>query len=471
MSEIPDVEQLLADWLPLQRWFVDPDRPILGLRLLAETAIGQTNRVVHHVVAVDQAGAGGSTTTVYQVPLAVRDEPFDRLEHVRVGTVESEQGLRHVYDALFDKVAAGRLLERLAAGADLGGLEFHPLPGAEIPVGEPSLALPGEQRSTSLAFGDQALLKVFRRLVPGTNPDVELHAALTDAACPYVAPLLGWFDGRWRDPSTGDEVSGSLAMLRRFFVTATDGWRLAVASLHDLLAEADLRADEVGGDFAAEASRLGQATAAVHAALAASLGSAAWTSEDRAQAAAALRQRLAEASAVTAVLDGAAPELDQLADALTADVEPVSAQRLHGDYHLGQVMRTALGWRLLDFEGDPGRPLAERTRPAPPAVDVAGMLFSLAYAAHTIADEDFPGDAQRAYRAQEWASRNRAAFCAGYAAEQGSDPREQPTLLRAAEAEIALRQVVLEARHRPHRVPVPVAILNRLADPTTPPGG
>jgi maltokinase len=134
-------------------------------------------------------------------------------------------------------------------------------------------------------------------------------------------------------------------------------------------------------------------------------------------------------------------------------------------------MRTALGWRLLDFEGDPGRPLAERTRREPVEDDIAGMLFSLHYAALTVAVEDYPSDQQRRYRAIEWAARNRAAFCDGYAAAGGSDPRAHPVLLDSAEAAVALAQVVLEARRRPHRLPVPLAALDRLAGPTTPPGG
>jgi maltokinase len=129
------------------------------------------------------------------------------------------------------------------------------------------------------------------------------------------------------------------------------------------------------------------------------------------------------------------------------------AQRIHGDLHLGQVLRAERRWHVIDFEGEPARPLPERRRAQSPVRDVAGMLRSFDYAAH----------ARRPWR-PEWALRCREAYCAGYAAEAGWDPRAEPELLRAYETDRAVYEVLYEARHRPGWLPVPMAAIARLAE-------
>jgi maltokinase len=165
----------------------------------------------------------------------------------------------------------------------------------------------------------------------------------------------------------------------------------------------------------------------------------------------------------------AAPELAPYAEAVHASYdevgrlsEPVPLQRIHGDYHLGQVMRVDSGWVLLDFEGEPARPLAERTVLMSPLRDVAGMLRSFDYAARSLLADRQTAPTLNA-RAHEWVERNRAAFCAGYESGGGRDPREQAVLLRAFELDKAVYEVVYEARHRPGWLSIPLGAVARLA--------
>ena len=152
--------------------------------VVAVTAVGDETGVAD--------GSTGADTDVYQVPVSLRHEPDDRLLHAQIGEVDGRLAL----DAPHDKDATALLLQGFADGGP-EGLEFHTEPGAELPLGEPSIVLSAEQSNTSLVYGEAAILKVFRRLSPGLNPDIEIHDALTRAGCPYVAELIGWVDGRW----------------------------------------------------------------------------------------------------------------------------------------------------------------------------------------------------------------------------------------------------------------------------------
>jgi maltokinase len=316
-----------------------------------------------------------------------------------------------------------------------------------------------EQSNTSVVFGEAYILKLFRRVQPGTNPDLEVTRALAEAGSPHIAAPLGWIEGTVAGEPT------TLAMLQEFQSSSSEGWAMATASVRDLFAEADLHADEVGGDFAAESERLGAATAEVHALMAQVLPSQTVGPDDAKATAAQLVRRMEAAIGVVADLAPYEQALREVYAQVAERTEPVHVQRVHGDYHLGQVLRTQTGWVLLDFEGEPARPLAERTALMSPLRDVAGMLRSYDYAArHLLAERGSmgAGDQQLAYRAAEWAERNREAFCDGYAQAAGSDPRDETLLLRAFELDKAVYEVVYEARNRPSWLSVPLSSIARL---------
>jgi maltokinase len=462
-----ELGQLLEAWLPAQRWFAGKGRT---LRVRGLDRLGTlTEEPYPSAVWLIRVGYADGGSELYQVPLVTRPEPVDSLTHVLVGMTDAN-GRPRVwwYDGLHDKEVTGAWLRHIGANREDGALSFRRGPGVEsLPVGTNSLVMTAEQSNTSLVFGDAAILKVFRKVAPGVNPDIEVHEALgkLPGGARHIARLLGYVSARW-DGGHGRPVEGSLAMLQEFFRTATDGWDLAKISVRDLYAEADLHPDEVGGDFAGEAHRLGVATAEIHQDLARALPTATLDRDDVAGLAEAMRGRLEGAVASVPELADFAPRLRGIYDALEKHEAGVPVQRIHGDYHLGQVLRTSRRWVVLDFEGEPAKPLSERVALDSPLRDIAGMVRSFEYAArHLLADH--PHEPQLARRADEWAARNGAAFCVGYAEVTGHDPREDGLLLRAYEADKAVYEAVYEARNRPSWVAIPLASLARLTEGAT----
>jgi maltokinase len=374
-----------------------------------------------------------------------------RLEHAVIGT----DGKRILYDAAHDSELTHVLMQMLAGAEDENGLRCRHLPGTELETDLTSIVMGAEQSNTSIVFGDLYILKLFRKVAKGLNPDLEITRALHEAGSTAVVPPLAWLE------TDLDGEPTTLGMMQPFLRGASEGWALAVTSVRDLYAEADLHADEVGGDFAGESERLGATTAEVHALLARVLPSRLADEAENAATAKQMHERLDAAVAVV-------PELAPYADGLRAAYDAVAAlpggvpvQRIHGDLHLGQALRVDDGWKIIDFEGEPARPLSERTALMSPLRDVAGMLRSFDYAAqHLLAEQ--PSSHGLAYRANEWAERNRDAFCDGYARACGRDPREDTVLLRAMELDKAVYEVVYEARNRPSWLPIPLGSIERL---------
>src|SRR5215471_12284263 len=173
--------ETLAAWLPAQRWFAGKGTPITGLAVAEQTTLVAGDPGLRHlIVAVTQA----TGTDSYQLFLGLRADLPNWLEHVRIGPADGDL---IGYDGLHDPSLAAVLLEAMAAGTSIGPLRFAHRPGAQIDTGLESLVLTAEQSNTSLLFGEDAILKVFRRLSPGPNPDLEVPDALARLGSPHVA--------------------------------------------------------------------------------------------------------------------------------------------------------------------------------------------------------------------------------------------------------------------------------------------
>ncbi|MFD4972072.1 maltokinase [Streptomyces sp. NPDC058424] len=447
---LASLDPLLREWLPRQRWFAGKGRPVTGFSLVAATELLPGDRklgLYHLLVRAHQPlapvhGAVPHPGDCYQLLIGVREALPPRLAPALIGHVhEGPLAGRTVYDALYDPRPAEVILEALRTRARIGGLRFERRD--EIRPDLVPRVVTAEQSNSSVVYGDTFILKLLRRVVPGVNPDLELPLALAEEGCSRVPPPTAWMTAEL------DGESYVLGVLQPFVQGASDGWELALRELAK------------GEDFSAEARALGRATAEVHTALARALPTVTLGHIQLEILVNGMTERLESAAQAVPALgpyvSGLRSAFEALAD-LAAEGHIWTAQRIHGDLHLGQCLRSPSGqWWLIDFEGEPAKPLAERRMAQPVVRDVAGMLRSFDYAAHSAGGPPTP----------EWAEACRAAYCTGYAEVSGSDPRTDPVLLRAYETDKAIYEVLYEARHRPDWLPVPMSAVHRLAAPDT----
>jgi trehalose synthase-fused probable maltokinase len=423
------------EWLAAQRWYRAKTRTLAGVELFDAAKIDGSPGWLLVLEAAEAAGGHAR----YLVPVTLDGdqfrEPWDD-------------------DGVWRALAALMLDGGEVAGAR-GRFLFTPtevaselLPGGAAALASlPERRLGVQQSNTSVALGEALMLKVYRLVEPGSNPEVEVNAFLTDVGFRDAPALAG---------SATYELDGdthSAAMLQQLVHSEGDGWSWM---LHRLAARPDGPDEAIRG-----VAQIGRLTAGMHAALA-SRPSAGFPSRPATRdelsgwgSAAELQLR-----AALNLLDAAnRPRLAALAPRIKAGLAAIKearaarVSRIHGDYHLGQVLRTQGAFTVIDFEGEPARTLAERRAPASPLRDLAGMLRSLDYAAHTAIAE-----ARAPSQGGDWLAAARAAFLEGY----GGVVRDEAQLLAAFELEKACYEVVYEANNRPDWTWLPLGALERL---------
>ena len=427
---------LLRAWLPARRWFpakgARPHVALAGTFAFPDDPDGTRVRVA--LVRVRARGVDA----VLQVPLAFGPGPGDVIGALDGVTVRDGAG-----DPVF--------LRSWLAAADG--------PGTDGPHVDPAGArvLTGEQSNTSVvlpaAGGGRpvAILKVLRTVADGQNPDVDVPRRLVEVGWDGVPAPLGWLVGRWPTPDGGETrppQQGYLGVMSAFVPDAEDGFELACRHARDSLA------------FDDDAALLGALVADMHAALVRGFGTVP-SAEGTALVAGLVGERFTWAAAQVPTLERYGAGVARVLDELHATPGVPARQRVHGDLHLGQVLRSGCRWYVTDFEGEPLAPLAERTRPDFAVRDVAGLLRSFDYAA---AVGGLRGDA-----ATGWSGTARRAAlraydeAAGTTLADGTGPAG--CLLRALELDKALYEAVYEQRNRPDWLPIPLAGLDRLVAP------
>ena len=465
MEEWPSaLDQWLPSYLVAQRWFAGADSPPVDQVRVEKAATlwkdDDSGRALWHLLVsvggntdsgnTDSGSTGAGSTgdpAWYQLLLGMRPsgETADFLhthEHAVLGSTDDA----YYYDATLDTELARILLEVISGGEQRA---------------DRARPTSSEQSNTSIVFDDRVILKVFRQLRAGRNPDVEVSTALDGAGFAHVAkPLLAW-----------REEPFVLAFGQEFLAGGSEGWALALTSLRSLLnsSDADVPADS-GGDFAYEAERLGRVSAELHLAMHEVFGPARADEARRGweTLVQGLPGRLITAARTVEkdLLGPAGPLLERLRS--VSDPGPVF--RVHGDYHLGQVMRTDRGWYVLDFEGEPDKPVAERIAPASPLKDVSGMLRSFHYASRfALIERALAEWGQVESSARAWEAHNRQAFLDGYHGHPEisallPDPANAPAVMTGYELDKALYELEYELAHRPEWVSIPLDALENLVE-------
>jgi trehalose synthase-fused probable maltokinase len=445
-------EDELREFVLAQRWFGSKSREVAHFRLL-ET-IPLTEQPLG--IAVLEVEFLPGTHELYQLPIGARPEG-----EWTEGVIAVNEGMA-IYDAMSDEDMVRQLVHLIAENTDIatgqGVAEFRSLgPGLrEVGTVRPMGA---EQSNSSVVLDERLVLKAYRRLGAGPNPELEILRFLTERDFPHIAALRGWYT------HSGRLIDATLGIVQEFLVGATDGWDLALADL-----------GEDPARFIARARALGEVTGRLHTVLGSENQDPAFSPEETSAEALGLLTATVDEeidsvfvglpdSDELSPIRGRAEEVREKLRTLTNVGSAGRVIRHHGDFHLGQVMHTDDGgWTVLDFEGEPARTLVERRRKRSPLRDVAGMLRSFAYAA--TASELLHGTGAPA----GWEDEVRAAYLDGYLHETDTSllpPGRAAVerLLAVFELEKAVYELRYELDNRPDWVKIPVAGIARLLDP------
>lgn len=449
-------EQPLNDWIVAQRWFASKTREVSHIDVVDAVALRTETPLL--VLCLVEARFPAGTHETYQVPLGLRPASEGWADRV---IAETEGWV--VYDALSDPAHGRELLHRMRSNSELqsGQDEFifrwAESAGAGLggtvdvrPVGV-------EQSNSSIVFGDDLILKAFRRVEPGVNPELELLRFLSAREFPHIAPLAGWYEVE------GRLIDATLGILQEYLADGEDGWELALD---------ELQRDPEG--LLERLHDLGTVVGQMHTALGSDAGNPAFApDEPSAEALSILTADVDEQiervfldlpdNEAVAPIAGRGQDVRERLAALSSVGSGGRVIRTHGDLHLGQTMLTGRGWVILDFEGEPARPLPERRLKRSPLRDVAGMLRSFSYAtagSRLLRDHEAPED---------WEQRARERFLEGYHAAVDRNllpPGQQATeqLLSVFELEKAVYELRYELNNRPDWVSIPVAGILRLLE-------
>jgi maltokinase len=427
----------LIEYVTEQRWYGSKSRTVSHSEVLETVTLREGSP--EYALALVEIRFDTGAREIYQLLLAAED---DKLE----------------LDGLQDSALARELVHAIRGGLTLQGqegvVEFRTVAGF-AGLGREMLearSVGAEQSNTSIVFDDELILKAFRRLEPGINPELEMLRFLTEHGFANIAALGGWY------AYSGGPTAATLGILQEFVQGGRDGWELGLEEV-----------DGAPDDFLTRLRRLGEVTGEMHTVLGSEPNDSAFCPETPSVEALGLLTAtvdeeiervflvLPEDNERVAPIVGRGEEVREQLRTLTHAGSPGKAIRTHGDYHLGQTMWAGDDWVILDFEGEPARSLAERRRKRSPLRDVAGMLRSFAYLAIA------------AGGAHEWEEHARAAFLEGYLATVDSTllPVGQAAfdrILAVYELEKAVYELRYELDNRPEWVSIPVAGILRLID-------
>jgi trehalose synthase-fused probable maltokinase len=455
--DIPQVldDQGLREWIAVQRWYASKSRAITGIEIVENVVLREEPLLL---LALAQTRFATGTHELYQLLLTLRPDSAERGDRAVIANVDGCE----VRDALADPSQATELLVRIRSGDEIettgGCFSFHCAdPSLEVPEDVPVRLMGVEQSNSSIVFDERLVLKAFRKLEPGVNPELEMLRFLTRHEFPNIAPLKGWYEYE------GHALSSTLGVVQEFLPDAVEGWELA---LEEIPTEPESFLERLGS--------LGGVTAQMHNVLASDAGDPAFSPEEPSHEALSL---------LTATVD---EDIERIFVRLPDDerVAPIAGRgqdvrerlaaraqigvggrviRTHGDYHLGQTLRTPERWVILDFEGEPARPLPERRQKRSALRDVAGMLRSFAYVASAVriqrgqaAPPDFERHARDRFLEQYFATIDATLLPPGEAAISN--------LLSIYELEKAIYELQYELNHRPDWVAIPVAGIVRLLE-------
>ena len=455
--------QQIAERLPEQRWFGWKDRAINSVEVIDYGVVDEGDPPL--VLAIVRVNFDGGDA-LFQLPLLVEEDGSTR------DAFEDIDRLRFFGACL----AHGASVKGTHGTFRFTGPGLDPLspPGAIS-----SRTLGAEQTNTSLVLDETMIVKLFRRVDTGHNPDLELTRVLTEHGFNHTPPHLGElvYEGTIGE----QEVQIDLCVAQQFLSDSIEGWSETLKRLHqlyDAIEDQDVAEDmrflieERAGDLLNLIQDLGEVTASLHVTLSreeldpeiAPEPIEPHDLEEWSQSALSALQTLLD-DGVTELQD-IAPQIEERIGSLAEVTEPGLKTRAHADYHLGQVLLTGRGWMILDFEGEPARTLEERRAKTSPLRDVAGMLRSFNYAATAALFERAEADSEEWKRLEPWAETweelARERFVHGYLTRSHEGrfvPRDRDELMVMVdvfEIDKALYEVGYERGHRPEWVRIPL---------------